>query len=228
MVDDDGQNLTPATFKAKPKPPSPVLLVSGCDKRIITANPTESPAFHIQSCGYKQVRLHVRQVDSTDFIKFESACNFNARWKDAKKDIKPEKILDKVGKEAFTGVIDLNYVKNKQTITKVDVSQWLQNQDAQIGHLVVTVEPLEKDWKDGWETHPILARWVQVTKLGLTCFVTRADVVFWVTSLLDGSDVSAEVLLLTSVILVEAWVSVFMVLVRHHRLKRFGAKRSRK
>ncbi len=136
--------------------------------RGMVLDPKRPPEFTFLSTNYSEVEIQIWRVSPRDYPDWEP---FETRRRD--------EFLERVGRKVHDSVLDIGGVDDVETVTRVDLSPFL---DHGVGQLVVLVRPPGPD-------HDI-AEWVQVTQLGLSAVRDREGVSCWVNRLSDGAPIS--------------------------------------
>ena len=141
----------------------------GTDGEMVVLDPSGPPRISVYSHDHDRLRVRLHRVEPGDYAFFADSV---VRRYGAGRRLP--------GREAQSRVLTISAPPGEITETSVDLSPALQNGTGQVVVAVEAVSGPEEARRQA------LYLWVQVTKIGLTAFADRAELLGWATSLVDG------------------------------------------
>eukprot|EP01080_Neovahlkampfia_damariscottae_P009738 gene9738-2065_t len=156
-------------------------MIKCLENGLIALDPTEpeTQTVSLITCNLSQTRCVVLQVKPSDYRSYSGHSSYDKRTLDKQFNF---------GKKVFDKVIQIDSKPDVPVETFIPLKQYLQHSDENLGQIVVAFEPLEKDWKNNYDSHPIPSVWIQSTEISLDYFAhsSSAELVCWSNSLRSG------------------------------------------
>ncbi|MBX2803909.1 MAG: hypothetical protein KTR31_39905 [Myxococcales bacterium] len=173
LTDRFGQTLGEAeTIQLKVGPADTSLSAPGDVLAVL--DPSGGATLPIASVNHRRLKVKVHAVTPGDWGAWRKWLN-RLYYDDARPGRLP-------GRQVYEGVLEPQGDADTQVETPLDFTEWLQDGH---GQFVVLVEP-PKQPRNRWE-RTYVARWVQVTDIGLVAFVDGQRMVGWATDLATGA-----------------------------------------
>ncbi len=150
----------------------PRLAWSGRD--LVVLDPLAKPVLPVRSVNIPELKVEAWSVGPEDWRAFLEAKN--ARGEE------PGKVP---GKKLLATTVRPQAAPDEWTETKLDLVKALPGG---LGQVIVSLEPSTQP-KDRWRRQSVFC-WVQSTRIGLTAFVDRDEMVAWASALVDGRPLS--------------------------------------
>ncbi|MBX7174925.1 MAG: Ig-like domain-containing protein, partial [Pyrinomonadaceae bacterium] len=135
-------------------------------KDFLTIAPISKPIFSVFSTNYSTLKVKIYAVTPENYQAF-----LDFRHND-------DETYPKFGKLVFDKPIKIKNIQDEEIVTDISLAPALKNG---IGHAVLIVEPPVKD-----ENFEPIAKWIQVTNIGLDAFADDEQLNVYVSNLRDG------------------------------------------